>query len=40
MSVSEERAQDLVKALKARGVEVTALVGEVIAEPKERIIVE
>jgi selenide,water dikinase len=40
ISVSAEKAQDLVKALKASGVEVAALVGEVITEPKERIIVE
>jgi hydrogenase maturation factor len=38
--VAAEKAQDLVKALKARGVEVAAVVGEVITEPKERIIVE
>lgn len=40
ISVSAERAQDLVKALAARGVDTTAVVGEVIAEPKERIVVE
>jgi selenide,water dikinase len=40
ISVSAARAQDLVKALEARGVEVAAVVGEVIAEPKDRIIVE
>jgi selenide,water dikinase len=40
ISVSAERAQDLVKALKARGVEIATVVGEVVAEPKERIIVE
>lgn len=40
LSVSAERAQHLAKALRARGVEVAALVGEVIPEPRERILVE
>ena len=40
ISVSSERAEDLIKALKAKGVEIAVVVGEVIAEPKERIIVE
>jgi selenide,water dikinase len=38
--VAPERAEDLVKALKAKGVQDAAMVGEVIAKPKERIIVE
>jgi selenide, water dikinase len=37
--VAPQRAQDLLKALKARGVQDAATVGEVIIEPKERIIV-
>jgi len=40
ISVSSERSEDLIKALKAKGVEIAVVVGEVIAEPKERIIVE
>jgi selenide,water dikinase len=38
--VAPEKAEDLLKALKTKGVQDAALVGEVIAEPKERIIVE
>jgi len=38
--VAPERAADLLNALKAKGVEDAAMVGEVIAEPKERIKVE
>jgi selenide,water dikinase len=38
--VAPEKAQDLLNALKAKGVEDAAMVGEVIAETKERIIVE
>jgi len=38
--VAPEKAEDLLKALKAKGVQDSALVGEVVAEPKERIIVE
>jgi selenide,water dikinase len=38
--VAPEKAQDLLKALKEKGVEDAAMVGEVIAEPKERIAVE
>jgi len=38
--VAPERAEDLLKALKAKGVQDAALVGVVVAEPKERIIVE
>jgi selenide,water dikinase len=38
--VAPEKAEDLIKALKAKGVQDAAMVGEVIAEPKERILVE
>ncbi len=38
--VAPEKAEDLLKALKTKGVQDAALVGEVIAEPIERIIVE
>ena len=38
--VAPERAEDLLKSLKAKGVHDSALVGEVIAEPKEKILVE
>jgi selenide,water dikinase len=38
--VAPEKAEGLVNALKAKGVQDAAMVGEVIAEPKERIIVE
>jgi selenide,water dikinase len=38
--VAPQRAEDLLKSLKAKGVQDSALVGEVITEPKERIIVE
>jgi selenide,water dikinase len=38
--VAPEKAEDLLKALKTKGVQDAALVGEVIAEPKERLIVE
>lgn len=38
--VDPEKAEDLLKALKAKGVQDAAMVGEVIAEPKERILVE
>jgi len=38
--VAPEKAADLLKALKEKGVQDASLVGEVIAEPKERIIVE
>jgi len=38
--VAPERAEDLLKSLKAKGVQDSALVGEVIAEPKEKILVE
>jgi hydrogenase maturation factor len=38
--VAPARAADLLNALKAKGVEDAAMVGEVIAEPKERIKVE
>ena len=38
--VAPEKAEDLLNALKAKGVQDAAIVGEVIAEPKERIIVE
>ena len=38
--VAPEKAAELLKALKAKGVQDAALVGEVISEPKERIIVE
>ncbi len=39
ISVSAEKSQGMVLALKARGVEIAAVVGEVIAQTKERIIV-
>ncbi len=38
--VAREKAQVLLKALKAKGVQDAAMVGEVIAEPKEKILVE
>jgi len=38
--VAPEKAGDLLKSLKAKGVEDAAMVGEVVAEPKERIEVE
>ncbi len=38
--VAPEKAEDLLTALKAKGIGSAAIVGEVIAEPKERIIVE
>jgi selenide,water dikinase len=38
--VAPEKAEDLLKALKAKGIQDSALVGEVIAEPKERILVQ
>lgn len=38
--VAPEKAQDLLKALKKKGVQDAAMVGEVIIEPKERIEVE
>jgi len=38
--VAPEKAEDLLNALKAKGVQDAAIVGEVIAEPKERIEVE
>jgi selenide,water dikinase len=38
--VAKEEAQGLLKALKAKGVQDSAMVGEVIAEPKERIVVQ
>jgi selenide,water dikinase len=38
--VAPERAQDLLKALKEKGVQDAAMVGEVVAEPKEKILVE
>jgi selenide, water dikinase len=38
--VAPEKAQDLLKALKEKGVQDAAMVGEVVAEPKERIEVE
>lgn len=38
--VAPEKAQDLLKALKEKGVQDAAMVGEVVAEPKERIKVE
>jgi selenide,water dikinase len=40
ISVDGNRAQGLVDALKAKGVGNAAVVGEVVAEPRERIIVE
>jgi selenide,water dikinase len=38
--VAPQKAEDLLKALKAKGIGSAAIVGEVIAEPKERIKVE
>jgi selenide,water dikinase len=38
--VAPEKAAELLKALKAKGVQDAAMVGEVVAEPKERIKVE
>ena len=38
--VAPEKAEDLLDALKAKGIGNAAMVGEVIAEPKERILVE
>lgn len=38
--VAPEKAEDLLKALKAKGVQDSALVGEVVAEPKGKILVE
>ena len=40
ISVAPERAADLLSALKAKGIEDASMVGEVIAEPKEKILVE
>jgi selenide,water dikinase len=40
ISVDGKSAQALLDALRARGVENVAMVGEVVAEPKERIVVE
>lgn len=40
ISVDATHAQDLLKALKEKGVQDAAMVGEVIAEPKEKILVE
>jgi selenide, water dikinase len=38
--VAPDKADELLKVLKAKGIRDAAIVGEVIAEPKERIIVE
>jgi len=38
--VAPEKAEDLLNALHGKGIRAAAMVGEVIAEPKERIIVE
>jgi selenide,water dikinase len=38
--VAPEKAEDLLKALKAKNIQDAAIVGEVLAEPRERIIVE
>jgi selenide,water dikinase len=38
--VAPERAEDLRKALKAKGIRDAVIVGEVISEPKERILVQ
>jgi selenide,water dikinase len=38
--VAPEKAEDLLKALKEKGVQDAAMVGEVITEPKEKILVE
>jgi selenide,water dikinase len=40
ISVDGSRAEDLLRALKAKGIHAAAIVGEVISEPWERIIVE
>jgi len=40
ISIAPKEAQNLLKDLKAKGIPEAAMVGEVIAEPKERIIVE
>jgi selenide,water dikinase len=40
ISVDATHAQDLLRALKEKGVQDAAMVGEVIAEPKEKILVE
>ena len=40
ISVDGTRSQDLLRALKAKDVHDAAIVGEVIAQPKERVIVE
>lgn len=40
IAVAANEAEKLVDALKAKGIEVAAIVGEVIAEPVERIVVE
>ncbi len=38
--VAPEKAEDLLKALKAKGIQDAAMVGEVISEPKDKILVE
>jgi selenide,water dikinase len=38
--VAPEIAEELLKDLKAKGIKDAAIVGEVVTEPKERIIVE
>jgi selenide,water dikinase len=38
--VVPEKAEDLLMALKAKGVHDAAMVGEVISKPKEKILVE
>jgi selenide, water dikinase len=40
MSVAPERATDLLHDLKAKGMHDAAMVGEVVAEPKEKIVVQ
>jgi len=40
ISLDAKRAQEMLRALKAKGVSDAAIVGEIIAEPKERIKVE
>jgi selenide,water dikinase len=40
ISVAPGAAENLLEALKAKGVPEAAMVGEVLAEPKERIIVD
>jgi selenide, water dikinase len=40
ISIAPKEAQNLLKDLKAKGIPEAAMVGEVIAEPKERILVE